>query len=321
MTLLKLSGVCKKTESGFILNNASFTQRRLQKIAITGETGSGKSTLLKIIAGLVDKNSGSVLFKNMDVTGPSENLVPGHPSIRYLSQDFELPRALRVEQVLHYASTRSVEEIAVLYELCRIQHLLKRKTDQLSGGERQRIAVARLLTTSPELLLLDEPFSNLDRIHKNILKSVIEDIISKLRITVILISHDPEDILSWADKVLVMKDGKIIQKGSPERIYNQPANEYAAGLFGKYNVIDLTSNQNNRLYAKSSARRKVFVRPEKFKIVPRHAKSIPGKVSDVRYYGSYYEIDVQCGEQLLIVRSDTGKYVVGDIVFIAVAQS
>jgi ABC-type sulfate/molybdate transport systems ATPase subunit len=320
MTLLKVTGVSKKGETGFILEDISFTQRRLQKIAIAGETGSGKSTLLKIIAGLGDKDSGEVLFNKHAVTGPSENLVPGHSGIRYLSQDFDLPRSLRVEQVLEYSNTRVMEEVNVLYEVCRINHLLKRKTDQLSGGERQRIAIARLLIASPELLLLDEPFTNLDRIHKGMLKSVIKDIVGQLRTSIILISHDPEDILSWADKVLIMKEGKIIQKGTPKKIYRYPVTEYAAGLFGKYTVLDPRDSPFNKFFPQSSAPRKVFIRPEQFKIVSRRAKTIPGEVIQVTYVGSYEEVEVQCGEQMITVKAEAGDFSSGDKVYVSVSM-
>ena len=117
-----------------------------------------------------------------------------------------------MEELLEYANKLPATEAASLYKLCRIDHLLKRKNDQLSGGEKQRIALARLLVGSPKLLLLDEPFSNLDLIHKNILKSVIEDIGERMKLTCMLTSHDPMDTLSWADEIIVRKDGQIIQQ-------------------------------------------------------------------------------------------------------------
>ncbi len=318
MTMLKLSGVSRLGESGFILDNITFSQRRLQKIAIAGETGSGKSTLLKIIAGLENKDSGEVLFNTVPVTGPSDNLVPGHPSIRYLSQDFELPRSLRVEQVLDYSVTGSREEAGILYDVCRISHLLKRRTDHVSGGERQRIALARLLSTSPELLLLDEPFSNLDRIHKSVLKAVVDDIVSRLRTTVILISHDPEDILSWADTVVIMKDGKIVQKGTPEKVYSMPVNTYAAGLFGKFNVVDKRDVDLKRLSGSAS---RSIIRPEQLSIAGRSSRAVAGVVVRVNYLGSHDEVEVQCGNHLLIVRSETGACSVGKKVYISLSGS
>jgi len=182
----------------------SFTQEKGRKLAIAGETGSGKSTLLKMIAGLAAVGPGEVRFEGSRVLGPLERLVPGQPGIAYLSQHFELWNNYRVEEVLSYANDLSVEESVELYGICHIDHLLARRTDQLSGGERQRIALARLLVKPPRLLLLDEPFSNLDMIHKDILKSVIRDITQRLDITCLLVSHDPLDVLSWADEVLVV---------------------------------------------------------------------------------------------------------------------
>jgi iron(III) transport system ATP-binding protein len=95
-----------------------------------------------------------------------------------------------------------------------------------------------LLIKSPEMLILDEPFSNLDPIHTDILKAVLEDITERLQITCMLTSHDPHDTLSWADEIIVMKEGKIIQQGTPETIYQQPVNEYVAGMFGRYNLLN-----------------------------------------------------------------------------------
>jgi iron(III) transport system ATP-binding protein len=163
--------------------------------------------------------------------------VAGHPHVAYLSQQFDLPKFLRVEQVLDYVNSLSVNEAASIFSVCRIDHLLQRKTDQLSGGERQRIAIARLLVGRPTLLLLDEPFTNLDMVMKSLLKKVIDDIGKKLRITCIMVSHDPEDSLAWADEIMVLKNGKVIQQGTPHSIYREPVNEYVAGLFGAYNLI------------------------------------------------------------------------------------
>ncbi|HTF22251.1 MAG TPA: ATP-binding cassette domain-containing protein, partial [Chryseolinea sp.] len=144
MSFLQVSNVSKSGIDGLILDGISFQQRRRQKIAIAGETGSGKSSLLKIIGGLLQPDSGTVSFEGHRVDG-RDVLVPGHPHIAYLAQDFELPKSLRVEQVLEYARKQSPAEQAHLYEICHIEHLLKRRTHELSGGERQRVAVARLL--------------------------------------------------------------------------------------------------------------------------------------------------------------------------------
>ena len=202
------------------------------------------------------------------IKGPQEHLVPGHPGIVYLSQQFELPQFLRVEQILQYANKLDPATAENLYEVCRISHLLSRRTDHLSGGERQRIALARLVLSSPRLLLLDEPFSNLDIIHKNILKNVIQDVSKLLKITCILISHDPLDTLPWADEIIIMLGGKIIQQGSPEHIYLQPVNTYAAGLFGKFNLFSVGKAKilAESFGLKHRSGKKLLIRPEQFKI-------------------------------------------------------
>ncbi len=214
MAVLTVSGLSKSERGKRIVNDINFTQQISQKIAIAGETGSGKTTLLKMIAGLIQPDTGEIQFENKRVVGPYEKLIPGHPAIAYLSQHFELRNNYSVEEELEAVNKLTGEEADNLYRICRIEHLLKRRTDQLSGGERQRIVLARLLTTSPRLLLLDEPFSNLDAVHRNIIKSVIHDISEELKITCILVSHDALDILSWSDTILVMKDGRLIQQGN-----------------------------------------------------------------------------------------------------------
>jgi len=112
-----------------------------------------------------------------------------------------------MEELLSYSNQLSDEMAHAIFEVCMISHLMKRKNDQLSGGERQRVAIAKLLISSPKLLLLDEPFSNLDLIHKNILKDVIQEIGDKLNITCLMVSHDPTDTLSWADQIMIMQHG------------------------------------------------------------------------------------------------------------------
>ncbi len=206
MTLLTVKNISKKEKENLVVKDINFTQNPFQKIVIAGETGSGKTTLLKMIAGWIQPTTGEIRFKQKRVLGPEEHLIPGHPGIGYLSQHFELPNNYWVHEILEYANTLTLEQAIALYTVCRIEHLLQRRTDQLSGGEKQRIALARLLTASPQLLLLDEPFSNLDMLHKKIMKSVIHDIGEKLGITCLMVLHEAPDILSWADTILVMKE-------------------------------------------------------------------------------------------------------------------
>ena len=303
MAFLNVSGIVVKAEAGLILDNVSFSQRRYQNIAIVGETGSGKSTLLKTIAGLIEPQAGVVHFEGEPVLGPANKLVPGHNGISYLSQDFELPRNLTVEQILRYANNLSVDGANFLQNACEISHLLNRKPDQLSGGERQRIALARLLVTSPRLLLLDEAFSNLDRAHKLSMKKILHEVGRRMKISIILISHDPEDILSWSHKILVLRGGRIIQQGTPEKVYGEPVDEYAAGLLGTFNILSSGQDGAWKKLLAGKTKRRQLIRGEQFELGPKRKNSIAGKVIDIKYFGSYYEVEVNCAGIILTAKT------------------
>ena len=313
MDWLTVRGLSKLEKENYTVKDINFTQQPSQKIAIAGETGSGKTTLLRMIAGLVQPDAGQIIFENKRVEGPFEKLLPGHPAIGYLSQHFELRNNYRVEEELESKNQLPEEQALQLYRLCRIEHLLKRKTDQLSGGERQRIALARILTTSPKLLLLDEPFSNLDAVHKGIIKSVISDLEKHLHLTCMMVLHDASDILPWANTILVMQEGQIIQQGTPQQIYFQPINEYCAGLFGEYAVLDKKNirelvQQPSTLLEQES----VIVRPGQFTISTNCDAGIKAIVSDVLFWGSFYTVDIMMGDQPIRVKTTHNNFVKGE---------
>ena len=318
MALLSVSGISMEGKGDFSVKNVSFTQESSQNIAIAGETGSGKTTLLKMIAGLVEPSAGEIRFEGKKILGPNDQLIPGHPGIGYLSQYFELRNNYWVRDLLEMFNKLTEEEASNLYCICQIDHLTDRKTDQLSGGEKQRIALARLLTGSPRLLLLDEPFSNLDAVHKRTIKKVIHDLGEKMKISFIMVSHDALDILSWANTILLMKDGRVIQEGTPKEVYKQPVNEYCAGLLGDYNLID---SKNSSSFASLSGfdltDKKMLIRPEQFTITDSESNSVPGIVEQVFYLGSYYTIDVLIDGQSVRVQTNDHQLTVGSRVFLS----
>jgi ABC-type sugar transport system ATPase subunit len=320
MDLLQVVGVGKQMGSGGAVAAVSFVQQTGQKIGLAGATGSGKSTLLKMIGGLAQPDAGEIRFEGRRVPGPLEVLIPGCPGIAYLSQHFELWNNYRVAEILSYSNDLSDEDAAALYAIGRIDHLLDRRTDQLSGGERQRIALTRLLVRPPRLLLLDEPFSNLDRVHKEILQAVIRDISDRLGISCILVSHDPQDLLSWADEILVLRDGRLIQKATPERIYRQPVDEYTAGLFGKYNVVDpALAARIGRLAGVGGESRDLYIRPEKLTLSSTGNPAAQGEVAAVSFLGSYYEIEVLLADKPLLIRTEINSYKKGQPVFVGLS--
>jgi len=298
MNLLTVLGLSKKEEENYVLKNINFIQEPGQKIAIAGETGSGKSTLLRLIAGLVQPNDGQILFEGKRVKGPFEKLLPGHPQIAYLSQSFELRNNYRVEELLQIACKVADNDAKSIYSICKIDYLLNRWSNELSGGERQRVACAKSLVSAPKLLLLDEPFSNLDAIHRTVLKTIISDIEERLKMTIILVSHDPIDLLSWAEEIIVLDRGRMIQKGTPQEIYKYPLNEYVAGLFGRYSII---SPKLIELFPLLGEARRRFIRPNDFVLSLNKNDGITAEVQDIQFMGSYFEAVVSCyGNKLII---------------------
>ncbi|MBX3241197.1 MAG: ABC transporter ATP-binding protein [Chitinophagaceae bacterium] len=315
--MLQLSGVSKKNETGFQLNNISFTQQYLQPVAIAGETGSGKSTILKIIGGLVQPDTGSVIFEDSRVKGPHEQLIPGHPRIAYLSQHFELRNHYRVAEELDYVNKLTEESADSIFGLCRVKHLLSRWTTELSGGERQRVALTRSLLSAPKLLLLDEPYSNLDLANKQILKQVIEDISNQLKISILMVSHEPDDLLPWAEEILILRQGRIIEKGTPEQLYRAPVHLYTAGLLGKYNIIPY-----NLLPGAKEEATTMILRPEDCSITSdkkKSGQSIAATVANSYYYGHSSEIELSLNDikhRITVRTCEKRIYAKGEKVFI-----
>lgn len=315
--LLSLTNIQKSNGSGFVLSGIDFEQRKGEKIAIVGETGSGKSTLLKIIAGLEQPDQGEVRLLGERVAGPQETLVAGHAGIGYLSQHFDLPKFLRVEQVLRYATHLSDKASRQLNRICRIDHLLARKTHELSGGEKQRIALARLLSSKPHLLLLDEPYAHLDAEMKATLKAVVDDLTHKLNISMILVSHDPDDTLPWADSIVVLRHGTLVQRGTPSHVYHRPANAYAAALFGEFNQL------SPAVARKLQTNSVLLVRPEQLRIVRQAKNCVTGTIQAVRFFGNHQTllIAVRPGRPLLTVWASARQtFRAGDKVKVAYAR-
>ncbi len=317
MALLEVQQISKQQPGRSIIDNISFQQEPLQKIAVTGESGAGKSTLLKIISGHVQSDAGTVLFKGQKVAGPEEKLLAGHKDIAYLSQHYELHNNYVVKDLIWFQMNLDEVEATELFEVCRISHLLERRTNQLSGGEKQRIALCMLLVKYPKLLVLDEPFSNLDPIHKNTLKAVLEDITERLKITCLLASHDPHDTLSWADEILVMKEGRIVQRGTPKRIYYEPENEYVAGLFGKYNLL---SPEQASWFGIEANEKKVMIRPEGFSI-SAYNNGVKGTIQKILFQGSFYEAELLVEDVVIVVMLERNEWEVGEGIFVISQQS
>ena len=233
-------------------------------VAIVGESGSGKSTLLKLIYGLLAPNSGEIAFKGTHLAGPHEKLIPGHDSMKMVTQDFNLNLYARVyDNISGMLSNEDVkgkeQKTWEMMEFLGIDHLAEKRIVELSGGEQQRVAIARAIITEPEVLLLDEPFSQIDALLKNQLRADLRRLCSFLGITIILVSHDPADGMTLADDMIIIKDGILMERGKPSDIYANPKHSYSAALLG--NAFVLPSSEARSLGLKPS-KNKVMIYPE-----------------------------------------------------------
>ena len=318
MSWLTITSISKSIAGQSVLSNFNWKLEKGVRLGIAGETGSGKTTLLKIMAGLVQPDSGTVTLEGEKILGPDEKLLPGHPDIAYLSQHFELLNNYRVEEVLDLKNWVSPEEANKIYRLCQIEHLLHRKTTAISGGERQRIALARALVSNPKLLLLDEPFSNLDPGHKRAMKQLLSSLEEQVGVTLVMVSHDGSDLLSWAHTLLLLRQGQIVQHGSPELVYASPVDAYCAGLMGEYSPLwidekGLLSTQNepgNELR---------FFRPEELMLFAQEEPyTIRATVEEVLFVGGYYLVQVKIGQHIATIRQIANEYKPGEKVFLGV---
>jgi multiple sugar transport system ATP-binding protein len=243
-TLISLAHVSKHYISGTTagVSGISMSIGKGEFVAIVGESGSGKSTLLKLIYGLLAPDSGEIRFKGQHLPGPDEKLIPGHDAMKMLSQDFDLNIYAKVfeniESMLSNENVMAKKQKALeMMQLLGIEDLADKRVVELSGGEQQRVALARAIITEPEVLLLDEPFSQLDAVLKNQFRADLKRLCSSLGVTIILVSHDPEDGLTLADRLIILKEGKLIESAGPKEIYNAPTHIYTARLLGSAFVL------------------------------------------------------------------------------------
>lgn len=318
MSFLILHQLTKIIDGQTVVNNISFHQTYKQKVAIAGSTGSGKTTLLKMIAGLIQPTSGAIFFEGEKVIGPNDKLLPGHSGIAYLSQHFELRNNYFVAELLAMVNVMSEKDANLIYRVCKIEHLLKRRTDGLSGGERQRIALAKLLVTAPTLLLLDEPYSNLDGLNKKLMQQVVDAVAKQLNITCMIVSHNAHELLSWADWIMVMKDGAIVEQNIPTLIYHQPEYLYTAELFGNILKLDFNTMGLIDIPLQEMPNKPMYIRPEKIDIALANANEGEDIITKIDFFGNYDLVHVLVNKQTIQVHCKSGMFNVGQKVIVTI---
>lgn len=295
-TIISVKNLTKQyqAEQAGGIRNISFDINRGDVVAIIGESGSGKSTLLKSIFGLLKTDAGEVFFEDKRVLGPDEQLIPGHKQMKMVTQDFSLNIYAKVydniaSQLSNTDLKTKADKTLAIMEHLRISHLQNKKIIELSGGEQQRVAIAKAMVSDTQVLLLDEPFSQVDALLKNQLRADIKRVASETGVTVILVSHDPADGLFLADQLLIIKDGELLQTGKPVDIYQHPKHIYTAQILG--NAVVLTRDEAEKIGLKTDKQFVVFY-PE-WAEINNSWNSRRFEVKDVYYKGFYDELLVE----------------------------
>lgn len=292
------------------VKDASFELEDGCTLGLIGESGCGKTTLLRIIAGFEVPESGTVSVAGKVVVSDQSIVPPGKRNIGMIFQDFALfPHLNVVENILFGVTNKRKEERYQIAErmlaLTNLEGLEDRKPGALSGGQQQRLALARSMATSPKLVLLDEPFSNLDVTLRQRMREQVSELLAATQTSAVLVTHDIEDAVYLCDKMAVMKDGIIMQFGTFDEIYHAPLNEYIARLSGE--VIDLTPILNPH-----SAQTKHLIRPEKLQLSGSSPK-FSARVIDERFTGKSYAYKLAYSEYEFVY-STANKLAVGETV-------
>ena len=285
MASLRAEHIIKKFGKQTALNDVSFEIEDGEFVCVLGPSGCGKSTLLRVIAGLEDIESGKVEIGGRDVTGEP----PSARNFGIVFQSYALFPNMTAEENVAYGlwnKRLSREEIASrvsgALEMVGLTEQRKKYPQQLSGGQQQRVAIARAIVLKPEFLLLDEPLSALDAKVRVKLRRELRHIQQKLGITTIMVTHDQEEALSLADRVIVMNNSVIEQIDTPQKVYESPSSPFVADFVGTVNFVG----------GRSGA-----VRPESIRLSGEASEdSIPGRVCDIEFRGSFYRVGVETAD-------------------------
>ena len=269
------------TKKKTVLDNFNFSLKEGEHLCVMGESGCGKSTLLKAIYGLLNLKKGEIYWKENKVLGPKFNLVPGMDFFKYVAQDFDLMPYISVaENIKKFLSRFYPEESEArtqeLLEVIEMKAFENTKVKNLSGGQKQRVAIARALANEPELLLLDEPFGQIDNFKKNSLRRKLFAYLKEKNIACIVATHDKNDALSFADSLLIIRNNKILVNNTPIEIYKNPKNKYIAALFDDVNDIFLNEE-------------KVLLYPHQIKVVENLATNTALPVTKATVLNSYFK--------------------------------
>ena len=316
--IIELKNIMKTYGDSTVLNNLSLNIRKNEFLTLLGPSGCGKTTTLKIIAGFENADSGEVIFDNNDIS----NLPPYKRRLNTVFQKYALfPHMNIYENIAFGLKIKKLpkdeidKKVKEMLRMVALEGFEKRSVESLSGGQQQRVAIARALVNEPEVLLLDEPLGALDLKLRKEMQYELKKIQQELGITFIFVTHDQEEALTMSDTIVVMNKGVIQQMGSPEDIYNEPANAFVADFIGESNILDGIMLEDYKVKFADVAFEcvdkgfnineeiDVVIRPEDIEVTSADNGMLQGKVNSVTFKGVHYEIEVEGNNQKWIIHS------------------
>ena len=305
--IIELKNISKTYGDNTVLNNLSLNIKKNEFLTLLGPSGCGKTTTLKIIAGFENADSGELMFKNEDIS----SLPPYKRQVNTVFQKYALfPHMNIFDNIAFGLKLKKLPKDQIEAEVKKMLHLValdgfeKRKVESLSGGQQQRVAIARALVNKPEILLLDEPLGALDLKLRKEMQIELKKIQKEVGITFVFVTHDQEEALTMSDTIIVMNKGIIQQMGTPEDIYNEPANAFVAGFIGESNLLnglmikDFEVEFCNKKFEcvdkgfEINEPVDIVIRPEDIKMVNAENGMLKGHVTSVVFKGVHYEMTV-----------------------------
>ena len=347
---VRIESVSKDFDGFVAVDNVSFNIRQGEIFALLGASGCGKSTLLRMLAGFERPSDGSFYLDGEDLAGTS----PYNRPINMMFQSYALFPHMNVEQNVAFGLKQDglpkaeiESRVKDILSLVQMESMSKRKPHQLSGGQQQRVALARSLAKRPKLLLLDEPMGALDKKLRSQMQLELVNIIERLGVTVVMVTHDQEEAMTMANRIAIMEAGKIRQIGTPDEIYEQPSCRYTAEFIGSVNLFEGKVEEDEKDYVTirtpvletpiyvghgitgyDGMKAAFAIRPEKIHISKDEPEQkynkVQGVIEEIAYFGSHsvYHVRLPSGVEVLcnfvnMRRWDSESYTWNDKVWLS----
>jgi iron(III) transport system ATP-binding protein len=315
-SMIQIEGVTKRFGATVALDGATLSVERGELLALLGPSGCGKTTLLRLVAGFEAPDAGRIEIGGEIVAGKGAWVSPDRRQVGMVFQDYALFPHLTVAANVGFGLPRGAraERVAHVLELVGLAGLGSRHPHELSGGQQQRVAVARAIAPEPSIVLLDEPWSNIDPLLRGSMRDDLAEILRGVGVTVVLVTHEREEAFSVADRIALMRDGRIVQVGRPEQVYYEPATRWAAEFVGSANFVPghvaagrVQTAVGSFPVARANGHREVevLIRPELLELLPDPAGAGEVVAREFRGHDVFYRVLLGDGRVVLSQRPST----------------